>query len=220
MDHDFPRIITLLRKEKNLSQKQAAQELGISQALLSHYEKGVRECGLDFVIKAADFYNVSCDYLLGRSAERSFEEAELGDSKPKGLTAGDILNRHLMNSAMSVIYDQFAQIGNRRLTRTLTSYMLIGVYRVFRFLYSAGGDDHDGLFSIPKELYDGYSTAAQIKLLADVKAMSDKDSDSYIPALGDIRLSADSLPKEYPNQAPALFNVIRQAENSIEKIRK
>ena len=220
MDHDFPRIITLLRKEKNLSQKQAAQELGISQALLSHYEKGIRECGLDFVIKAADFYNVSCDYLLGRSAERSFEEAELSDGKPKGLTAGDILNRHLMNSAVSVIYDQLAKIGNRRLTRALTSYMLIGVYRVFRFLYSAGGEDHDDLFGIPKNLYDGYSTAAQIKLLADVKAMSEKDSDSYIPALENLRLSPDTLPKEYPAQAPALFNVIRQAENSLDRIRK
>ena len=39
----------------------------MSQALLSHYEKGVRECGLDFVVRAADFYGVSCDYLLGRS---------------------------------------------------------------------------------------------------------------------------------------------------------
>ena len=58
---DFPRIITLLRKEKGLSQKQAALELGVSQALLSHYEKGIRECGLDFAVKIADYYNVSCD---------------------------------------------------------------------------------------------------------------------------------------------------------------
>ena len=58
---DFPRMITLLRKEKGLSQKQAALELGVSQALLSHYEKGIRECGLDFAVKIADYYNVSCD---------------------------------------------------------------------------------------------------------------------------------------------------------------
>ena len=50
MNAEFPRLITLLRKEKGISQKQAAAELGISQALLSHYEKGVRECGLDFLI--------------------------------------------------------------------------------------------------------------------------------------------------------------------------
>lgn len=48
MQSDFPRVLTLLRKEKHLSQKEAASALGVSQALLSHYEKGIRECGLDF----------------------------------------------------------------------------------------------------------------------------------------------------------------------------
>ncbi len=62
MNTDFPRTLTLLRKEKKISQKAAAQELGVSQALLSHYEKGIRECGLDFLVKAADYYNVSCDF--------------------------------------------------------------------------------------------------------------------------------------------------------------
>lgn len=71
MNSNFPRIITLLRKERGLSQKQAASDLQISQALLSHYEKGIRECGLDFVVRTADYYNVSCDYLLGRTPDRS-----------------------------------------------------------------------------------------------------------------------------------------------------
>ena len=52
-NNDFPRILTLLRKERGFSQKKAAADLGISQALLSHYEKGVRECGLDFLVRAA-----------------------------------------------------------------------------------------------------------------------------------------------------------------------
>ena len=71
MTTEFNRIITLLRKEKGVTQKQAAEDLGISQALLSHYEKGIRECGLDFVVRVADYYGVSCDYLLGRSADRT-----------------------------------------------------------------------------------------------------------------------------------------------------
>ena len=65
MNSDFPRIITFLRKERGLSQKQVASDLGISQALLSHYEKGIRECGLDFLVKTAEYYDVSADYLLG-----------------------------------------------------------------------------------------------------------------------------------------------------------
>lgn len=71
MEKSFPVILSELRKERGLSQKDAAASLGISQALLSHYEKGIRECGHSFLIKAADFYGVTCDYLLGRSADRS-----------------------------------------------------------------------------------------------------------------------------------------------------
>lgn len=67
MERSFSVILSRLRKEKNMSQKEAAVGLGVSQALLSHYENGIRECGLDFIIKAADFYNVTTDYLLGRS---------------------------------------------------------------------------------------------------------------------------------------------------------
>ena len=67
MERSFSVILSRLRKEKNMSQKEAAADLGVSQALLSHYENGIRECGLDFIIKAADFYNVTTDYLLGRS---------------------------------------------------------------------------------------------------------------------------------------------------------
>lgn len=64
----FSDRLTLQRKQKGVSQKQAAADLGISQALLSHYENGIREPGLQFLVKATDYYNVSCDYLLGHAA--------------------------------------------------------------------------------------------------------------------------------------------------------
>ena len=67
LNQDFSRILALLRKERGYSQKKAAADLGISQALLSHYEKGIRECGLDFVVRAADYYQVSLRALKSRS---------------------------------------------------------------------------------------------------------------------------------------------------------
>lgn len=63
----FSNRITSLRKERGLSQKEVAMSLGVSQALLSHYEKGVRECGLEFVIKCSDYFGVTTDYLLGKA---------------------------------------------------------------------------------------------------------------------------------------------------------
>lgn len=64
---NFSTRLAGLRKLHQYSQKEVSQALGISQALLSHYENGIRECGLDFIIKASDFYGVTCDYLLGKS---------------------------------------------------------------------------------------------------------------------------------------------------------
>lgn len=106
MERNFPIILCELRKEKGLSQKDAAAQLGISQALLSHYEKGIRECGQSFLIKVADFYDVTCDYLLGRTPEKNdltavastiFETAE-GDNKPTSQTL--VKASMLVNHAM------------------------------------------------------------------------------------------------------------------------
>ncbi len=66
----FARNLSQLRHEKGVSQRQAAQALEVSQALLSHYENGIREPGLAFVVRACDYYEVSADYLLGRRLER------------------------------------------------------------------------------------------------------------------------------------------------------
>ena len=62
--------LSKLRREKGLSQRQAAAELGISQALLSHYETDAREPRLEFVVKVCDYYSVTTDFILGRTKER------------------------------------------------------------------------------------------------------------------------------------------------------
>ena len=61
----FSETMCTLRRERGLTQRAAAAELQISQALLSHYENGAREPGLDFLRRACRFYGVSADYLLG-----------------------------------------------------------------------------------------------------------------------------------------------------------
>ena len=91
MASEFNRILALLRKERGITQKQAAADLGISQAQLSHYEKGIRECSLAFVVQVADYYGVSCDYLLGRSADRSGQTISVADLPETGAsTSGSV----------------------------------------------------------------------------------------------------------------------------------
>ena len=55
-----------LRQKKNILQKDIAKFLGITPATYSRYENGIMEPSYDIVIKQADFFNVSTDYILGR----------------------------------------------------------------------------------------------------------------------------------------------------------
>lgn len=56
-----------LRKAKGLSQITVQIDTGIDQSLLSKFEKGVRIPTTDALLKLADFYNVSIDYILCRT---------------------------------------------------------------------------------------------------------------------------------------------------------
>ena len=66
---EFPMMLSALRRQQGLSQRKAASDLNISQALLSHYENGTREPGLAFICRVCDYYGVTADYLLGRSRD-------------------------------------------------------------------------------------------------------------------------------------------------------
>ena len=70
MQRDFAQTMSELRREKGVSQRTAASELNISQALLSHYENGAREPGIPFICRACEYYGVSADYMLGISDEK------------------------------------------------------------------------------------------------------------------------------------------------------
>jgi len=84
MKTEFSNRLGKLRREKGLSQRAAATQFGISQALLSHYENGAREPKFEFVLEACEYYKVSADYLLGRKKERR-TEAEVLSEKIGGI---------------------------------------------------------------------------------------------------------------------------------------
>lgn len=56
-----------LREDKDLNQTQIAKILNMSQTGYSKYETGENDIPTSVLIKLADFYNVSTDYILGRS---------------------------------------------------------------------------------------------------------------------------------------------------------
>lgn len=56
-----------LREDKDLKQVQVAQLLGIQQTVYSRYERGYQTIPVEHLLVLADFYNVSTDYILGRT---------------------------------------------------------------------------------------------------------------------------------------------------------
>ena len=58
-----------LREDKDLNQTEVAKMLGMSQTGYSKYETGENDIPTDILIKLADFYDVSVDYLLNRTDE-------------------------------------------------------------------------------------------------------------------------------------------------------
>ena len=63
----FAERLKELRPEKNISRSKLAEELFVSERLVCYWENGKRECSFEMLIKIADFFGVTIDYILGRS---------------------------------------------------------------------------------------------------------------------------------------------------------
>jgi len=59
-----------LREDNDKMQKEIAKYLKITQQQYSLYERGIREIPVDLLIKLADYYNVSTDYILNRTSKK------------------------------------------------------------------------------------------------------------------------------------------------------
>ncbi len=166
----FSERIVRLRKAKGLSQKQVAADLGISQALLSHYERGIRECGLDFVIKLADYYAVSCDYILGRDAAEDYE------------------------GSANLIYRLTKELGNEQINRMTEDLFRVFSYRILRIICDKAEGENirlKGSASLSVLLADAYISYNSAKLAGKMKKSVSKAKINQ--AFSTLRASCDDL---------------------------
>lgn len=68
----FQERLKLLRKEKNLTIEELAKNLGSAKSTISRYENGLREPKKDFLELLCTYFDVSTDYLLGKTDERNY----------------------------------------------------------------------------------------------------------------------------------------------------
>lgn len=228
MNQDFARILTLLRKEKGLSQKSVANSLGVSQALLSHYEKGVRECGLNFVVKCADFYGVSCDYLLGRSADKTGTTISIDEIPDSDMINSRrfmnfnmlvMLNEKLTSNTLLIIFDMLSNCKNNGLVMEVSYVIMMYIYKVFRILHMATKKNNPEMFTLPEIIANDYVDAS-IKI-SEGKIMSIiKDQPiGKLNKLGDDELNFDmnteKLYIKYSKLSSSLFNLIKNVEKKV-----
>lgn len=213
---NFPRTISLLRKEKNLSQRTVARALGVSQAVLSHYENGLREPGLEFVARIADYYKVSTDFLLGRTMSRedyTITAEDLPDSSEDkdNVLRGSMmatLSKKLVINSMSIIFDIVGKSKNKNLITETAAFFNIAVYKVFRALYTAGGSSED-IFSVDERLWSELANAELAISSMNIKREAEnisaaKDSRTELP-----EITQEYIAREYSSLSQSLMSVLQ-----------
>lgn len=225
MASDFSRTLALLRREKKISQRTAAGDLQVSQALLSHYENGLREPGLSFVVRAADYYGVSCDYLLGRSMSRD-GSAVAAEHIPDVSTEKDnvlrgsvtaMLHKKLIVNSAALLIELSGKTGSRQLTGEISAYLSLALYKVFRYLYLADPGCVAETFRTNPEQFD-YLCDSQMRLCELRIRAAAKGEGGFGLAEEEIQiptLAPNELTKEYPGLSQSLLTLLQTVSDNI-----
>ena len=209
MTSEFSRTLSLLRRERGISQRTAAADLGISQALLSHYEKGVREPGLAFVVKVCDYYHVSADFLLGRTLSREgsmlTSEEILNAADEGNVLKGSVmatLQSKLLSGAIGVLFGLLGKLGDKAAINAAAEYLGGGVYLLYRHLYRAAGAN-EKYFALPDSACTMGISAADAKLAEHRYLRALQAQKGEFPDL-----SAEAVAEAYPGRCQSLTQVL------------
>jgi transcriptional regulator with XRE-family HTH domain len=75
----FAEVLADLRKKNRYSRKELAEKIGVSERIVTYYEKGEKNPTLDSLLKIADFFNVSMDYLVSGASESETDKFIIED---------------------------------------------------------------------------------------------------------------------------------------------
>ncbi len=214
MSSEFSRTLSLLRKERGVSQRTAAADLGVSQALLSHYENGIREPGLAFVVRACDYYHVSADFMLGRTLSREgsmlTSEEILNAAEPGNVLAGSVmatLQSKLLGGAIGVLFGLLGKLGDKAAINAAAAYLGSGVYQLYRHLYRAAGEN-EAYFALDAETCTMGIADADRKLTETcyVQCLRETKQEAFPD------LTPEALTSAYPGRCQSMTQVLSSAD--------
>jgi transcriptional regulator with XRE-family HTH domain len=142
MNSSFSEILSALRHQTGFSQRRAAADLGVSQALLSHYENGAREPKLDFVTKVCDYYSVTADYILGRSDKRDTQTLP---------TPCECENTPRLRDAARAIFDALSVFSDDELCTAAVDCLIISAENIAKLLQNPDAP-HDPMRDVDLKL--------------------------------------------------------------------
>ena len=105
-----------VREEKNLTQKQIAVMLNVATRTIGFYENNLRHPSYDILIKLADFFNVSTDYLLCRTDDSKIKSVKNKLSKEfleAGIEDIGILKNATLEDLSSEDLEDLLKVANR-----------------------------------------------------------------------------------------------------------
>ncbi len=196
----FAQRLSSIRKECGLNQRSAAQEMNISQALLSHYENGIREPGLDFVSRACEFYGVSADYLLGRTSVRDGAAAVKSRASAGKIKNQEALeHKRRMTSSISLIFDCFGNSLDPPALQALANYLYCRLYFILTYL--------------PVELPSG-AQLSEKKLCAALRALEEESVLRILAAQPGKDVDLKWIEKQFPERFRDLHKAVEAVTKS------
>lgn len=167
--------------------------MGVSQALLSHYEKGIRECGLDFLCRASSFYDVSTDYILGLTDNKLMSDALFVEHEiPQD---SEVRMSTIFRSSV-YLQERLSVYGRNYSSKVRTVYILI-IYKLY-------------LSALKKGAIPGHENAKKELAPFITTTMIDHIIDSLV-------FDGDAKPKRSEQLPKSMETIINEASRIVDK---
>ena len=208
----FSKNLRMLRKERNQTQIETAEALGISQALLSLYENEARVPSMNFLGVVCDYFGVTADFLIGRTGLREAPE----QTQPAAQEDVQEDLKQLYDS-IAVLISLLDQLPDQDAAAAAKEYLNTSVYRLFRTL-SGASPENAGI--------EKHAVSADLIRSACSAEMS-LDEIAYSAALEKAR-AEDAIPsciypalkEAYPAQYQSLFTLLYDGDRRMETLLK
>jgi transcriptional regulator with XRE-family HTH domain len=216
--------IANLRIDNDITQYELALYLNITQRSYSRYETGTSNIPLEMLSMIADYYNVSTDYLLGRTNEKlggtkeiNVEDAPQTNDKSLKGSIHINLGKKMIQNSIALIYDLLGNTNNKTLASELTNYFSFPIYKIVRYIYDAKNNT-PGFFTLPHPCFP--SAVDSQAILCEMRLKNTILNETW-PSSNHSTVDPELIPKidhqmlsaTYPAQFTSLLNILHSIDS-------